>query len=118
VIGPFQTLSLLGTRSTFGQGTARERGYGLSIIRSKTRKGGTKQIYKAYLICDRGGQEVYQTLELPPPMTFVTDADSALIAAIFGSLYPNASHLLYISIHAKRVLRADALNMRLQGRDM
>ena len=40
-------------------------------------------------------QEVYETLELPPPMTFVTDADSALIAAI-GPLYLKASYLLCI----------------------
>ena len=55
-------------------------------------------------------QGVYQTLELPPPTTFVTDADSKLIAAI-RSLHPNSNHLLCIwhvcknlSVHGKRVL--------------
>ena len=54
-------------------------------------------------------------------MTFVTDGDTKLIAAIGQwSLHPNSSCLLCIryvcedlSVHGKRVLRAEALNMRL-----
>jgi MULE transposase domain len=64
-------------------------------------------------------------VRLPPPMTFVTDGDTKLIAAI-RSLHPNFGHILcirhvcknlsYLPIESESFVPIpQALNMRLQG---